>query len=143
VIRVTRRYRFSASHRLHAPALDASENRRIYGKCNNPFGHGHNYELEVSAGGPVDETGRALDVRRLDALVGEHVLAPFAHRNLNAECPEFQAVVPTSENLGVEIVRRLKRNWRAAFPGEWPRLEKICIAETGHNIFEISANEIE
>jgi 6-pyruvoyltetrahydropterin/6-carboxytetrahydropterin synthase len=143
VTRVTRRYRFSASHRLHSPQLDDSGNRRTYGKCNNPFGHGHNYELEVSARGPLDETGRAVDVGRLDTLVYEHVLARYAHRNLNAECPEFQAVVPTSENLGMEIVRRLKRNWTGTFPGEWPILEKICIAETGHNIFEVSADEIE
>lgn len=142
-MRVTRRYRFSASHRLHAPGLDASENRRMYGKCNNPFGHGHNYELEVSAGGPVDDTGRVLDVRQLDALVGEHVIARFAHRNLNVECPEFRDLVPTSENLGIAIVRRLKHNWRAAFPHGSPRLEKICIAETGHNIFEVFADEIE
>ena len=144
MFRVTRRYAFAASHRLHSPELSEAENRRIYGKCNNPFGHGHNYEVEVSAGGPLDSaTGQALDIGRLDQLVREQVLEPFGHRNLNAEVSAFRGVTPTSENLGVEICRRLKRNWSAAFPGEWPRLEKVRIAETPRNIFEIRADEIE
>jgi len=144
VIRVTRRYRFSASHRLHAPELSAARNRELYGKCNNPFGHGHNYELEVSVRGPLDErSGRAVDTELLDTLVRCEVLDPFDHRNLNVEVEAFRAAVPTSENLGREIARRLKKSWPAAFPGEWPRLEKIRIAETSRNIFEVSLHEIE
>ena len=102
MIRVTRRYRFSASHRLDAPGLDAEANRRIYGKCNNPFGHGHDYELAVTLRGPRDaRSGLAVERARLDRLVREQVLQRYAHRNLNAECEEFRAVVPTSENLGL------------------------------------------
>ena len=144
MFRVTRRYEFAASHRLHTPRLSEEENRRIYGKCNHPYGHGHNYVLEVSARGPVDErTGTVASVPLLDALVDREVLAAFAHRNLNREVAEFGGeVVPTSENLGVEICRRLKHHWHEAFPEEWPKLEKVRIAETGRNIFEIEADEI-
>jgi 6-pyruvoyltetrahydropterin/6-carboxytetrahydropterin synthase len=144
VFRVTRRYGFAASHRLDSPELSAEENSRIYGKCNNPFGHGHNYEVEVSARGPLDElTGRAVDTSRLDDLVRRQVLDAFDHRNLNTEVELFSRIVPTSENFGVEICRRLKQHWSTAFPGEWPKLEKVRIAETPRNIFEIEADEIE
>jgi len=144
VFRLTRRYRFAASHRLHAPRLSEEENRRIYGKCNHPYGHGHNYEVEVSARGPLDErTGCTANVRDLDGLVERQVLAAFADRNLNAEVAAFGGVVvPTSENLGLEICRRLKDHWHETFPGAWPKLEKIRIAETARNIFEIEADEI-
>jgi 6-pyruvoyltetrahydropterin/6-carboxytetrahydropterin synthase len=144
MFRVTRRYEFSASHRLHAPALSDEENRALYGKCNHPFGHGHNYVLEVSARGPLDpQSGYAVDIDRLDALVRGHVLDAFAHRNLNTEVEVFRTVVPTSENLGVEVFRRLRENWASTFPGAWPRLDKVRIAETPRNIFEVSSYEIE
>ena len=145
MIRVTRRYEFSASHRLHAPGLPEDENRRLYGKCNYPFGHGHNYVLDVSVRGPVDSrSGRAVDPAALDRLVHDRVLAAFDHKNLNEQVAEFGQVVPTTENLGMLIHQRLKRDWRTAFPGGWPRLEKIRIAETERNIFEVSeSNEIE
>ncbi len=144
MFRVTRRYRFAASHRLHAAQLDDEQNRKLYGKCNNPYGHGHNYEVEISALGPLDRaTGSAVDIAALDRLVARQILEPFDHRNLNAEVAEFERAVPTSENLAAEICRRLKHNWGAAFPGEWPRLDKVRIAETERNIFEIRADEIE
>jgi 6-pyruvoyltetrahydropterin/6-carboxytetrahydropterin synthase len=144
VFRVTRCYAFAASHRLHSTELSDAENRRIYGKCNNPYGHGHNYVIEVSARGPLDPgTGRAVDIALLDELVRRQVIVPFDHRNLNVDVAGFAKVVPTSENLGYEICRRLKRNWREVFPGEWPRLEKVRIGETPRNIFEVSADEIE
>jgi len=144
MFRVTRRYEFSASHRLHAVQLSEAENRVLYGKCNNPYGHGHNYVIDVSVRGPLDAaTGRAVDTKRLDQLVGQHVLKPFDHRNLNTEVPLFGVVVPTSENLGFEICRRLKRHWKEVFPGDWPKLEKIRIEETPRNIFEVGAHEIE
>ena len=144
MFRVTRRYAFAASHRLHSPQLGVEENRSIYGKCNNPYGHGHNYLIEVSARGPADgATGLAVNVAALDDLVRRQVLEPFGHSNLNADTDAFQGVVPTSENLAVEICRRLKRHWTAAFPGDWPKLEKIRIAETERNIFELRADEIE
>jgi 6-pyruvoyltetrahydropterin/6-carboxytetrahydropterin synthase len=142
MFRVTRRYQFAASHRLHAPQLSDPENRQIYGKCNNPYGHGHNYEVEVSARGPLDGSGRAVDIGRLDELVAQHVLEPFAHRNLNLDVSSFERLVPTAENLAVEICRRLKDNWRTVFPGDWPRLERVRIAETARNICEVYAHDI-
>ena len=143
MFRVTRRYRFAASHRLHAAALTDEENRRLYGKCNHPYGHGHNYVVEVSARGPADGTGRAVDLGVLDELVRREVLAEFEHRDLNSEVARFAREVPTSENLAREVCRRLKQNWSGAFAGEWPRLERVRIGETRKNTFEISADEIE
>ena len=144
MFRVTRCYQFAASHRLHAAPLSDEQNRQLYGKCNHPFGHGHNYVVEVSARGPADEaTGRAVDPAVLDDLVRRQVLDQFDHRNLNAEVEAFARVVPTSENLAAEICRRVKQMWPSVFPGGWPKLEKIRIAETARNIFEITADEIE
>ena len=143
MFRVTRRYQFAASHRLHAPQLSEQENRELYGKCNNPYGHGHNYAIEVSARGPLDDSGRAVDTELLDALVQRQVLQPFGHRNLNLDVEIFERQVPTSENLAVEICRRLKEHWSSAFPGEWPKLDRVRIAETERNIFEVKAHEIE
>jgi 6-pyruvoyltetrahydropterin/6-carboxytetrahydropterin synthase len=144
MFRVTRRYAFAASHRLDSPRLTPEENRRLYGKCNNPYGHGHNYVVEVSARGPLDAVSqRTLDTDALDGLVAREVLAQMDHRNLNSEVAAFQDSVPTSENLAAEVCRRLKRSWRAVFPGEWPKLEKVRIAETARNIFEVTADEIE
>jgi 6-pyruvoyltetrahydropterin/6-carboxytetrahydropterin synthase len=141
VIHVTRRYGFSASHRLHTPSLSEEENRVLYGKCNNPFGHGHNYVLEVSVQGPVDaRSGRAVDPAELDRLVQERVIAGLDHKNLNEEIEEFQSIVPTTENLGLLIHSRLQGAWRSVFPGQWPRLEKVRIAETERNIFVVDAN---
>jgi 6-pyruvoyltetrahydropterin/6-carboxytetrahydropterin synthase len=94
---LTRRFRFSASHRLHSDALSAAENDRIYGKCNNPFGHGHDYVLEVTASGPVDPvTGRVLRIETLDRLVQETILSRLSNRNLNLDIPEFATLVPTT-----------------------------------------------
>ena len=144
MFRVTRRYEFAASHRLHSPELSEEQNREMYGKCNNPYGHGHNYVVEVSVRGPIErETGRAVDLPALDGLVTREVLVPFGHRNLNREVAAFERVVPTSENLGFEICRRLKKNWKEVFPGEWPKLEKIRIGETPRNIFEVVPDEID
>lgn len=144
MFRVTRRYALAASHRLHSPQISEEENRRVYGKCNNRYGHGHNYLIEVSARAPVDEaTGVAVNVTALDDLVRRQILQPFGHCNLNKDTDAFQSVVPTSENFAAEICRRLKRHWSAAFPGDWPKLEKIRIAETERNTFELKADEIE
>ena len=142
MIQVTRKYRFAASHRLHSPQLSESENLELYGKCHNPFGHGHNYELEVSVRGPVDErSGRAVDPDRLDRMVTEHVVKPFDQHDLNTEVEAFERTVPTTENLGREVFARLAGAWHTAFPGEWPVLEKIRIAETPRNFFEVSRTD--
>lgn len=138
-MRLTRRYRFSASHRLHSNLLTESANSRIYGKCNHPYGHGHDYVLEVSVRGPLDEaTGRIVDLEALDALVASEVLAPFEHRYLNEEVEAFRTIVPTTENLGIEIRARLGRAWPAAFGVGGARLDRIRIEETKRNTIEIA-----
>jgi len=100
---LTRRYRFSASHRLDAPALTVDENRKLYGKCNNPYGHGHNYVLDVTVAGSPDESGQIVGREALDAVVAERILARFDHHNLNTDIAEMAGVVPTTESLAVSI----------------------------------------
>jgi 6-pyruvoyltetrahydropterin/6-carboxytetrahydropterin synthase len=104
VIYVTRRAEFSASHYYHNPALSPEENHRIFGKCNNPHGHGHNYTLEVTVAGEIDPaTGMVLNVRDLKDLVQSEVLDRMDHRFLNAEVPAFASRIPTTENICIEI----------------------------------------
>ena len=106
---LTRRYRFSASHRLHRPNFSEAENQRLYGKCSNPYGHGHNYVLEVTVTGPVDAaTGMVANLGELDPFVEREVVEAFDHKYLNEEVPEFGDGVPTTENVCREIYRRLK-----------------------------------
>jgi 6-pyruvoyltetrahydropterin/6-carboxytetrahydropterin synthase len=137
-MRVTRRYRFAASHRLHSAGLTDDENRALYGKCSNPYGHGHDYVLDVTAVGPVNAaSGQAVHVPTLDRLVTEQVLREFDHRYLNADLSDFQTMVPTSENIIQVIEQRLNARWAEAFPGEWPRLEAIRLRETKRNAFEL------
>jgi 6-pyruvoyltetrahydropterin/6-carboxytetrahydropterin synthase len=129
-IHLSRRYRFSASHRLHSAQLDEEENRRVYGKCNNPYGHGHNYVVEVALSGPVDQaTGMIANLTDLDAFVEKEVIEPFDHKYLNEEITEFRENVPTAENICIEIFNRLRRFPRA-------RLERVRVEETGLNSFE-------
>ena len=136
--RVTRRYKFAASHRLHSGRFSEEENRELYGKCNNPYGHGHDYVLDVSVTGPVDvASGQAVNIQVLDRLVGEQILRDFDHRYLNADVAEFGDVVPTSENIIRVMEDRLQTHWRESFQGEWPRLEKILLRETRRNAFEL------
>lgn len=135
-MRLTRRYRFCSSHRLHSPALTDAENRDVYGKCNNPHGHGHNYVLDVTVAGPVDaETGKLADTKALDRLVNEQVVLAFDHRDLNREMPR---AVPTTENLAAEIRARLRAGWKDAFPDGAPALAGVRIHETKRNIFELN-----
>ena len=127
---LTRRYMFSASHRLHNDALSPEENRRAFGKCNNPYGHGHNYTVEVTVGGLLDpRTGMVCDLGELDALVGREVLDRFDHMNLNC-LPDFQPAVPTTENLCVRIYDLLALQVRGA------QLDRVRVEETTLNSFE-------
>jgi 6-pyruvoyltetrahydropterin/6-carboxytetrahydropterin synthase len=131
-ISLTRRYRFAASHRLHSPKLSEEENQRTYGKCNNPLGHGHNYIVEVTLTGPVEPaTGMIANLGDLDPFVEREVVEAFDYKYLNEEVAEFQAIVPTTENVCREIYRRLEK-----FP--MARLERIRIEETSKNSFEYS-----
>jgi 6-pyruvoyltetrahydropterin/6-carboxytetrahydropterin synthase len=138
-MRVTRRYRFAASHRLHSAAFTEQQNRELYGKCNNPYGHGHDYVLDVTAAGPVEPaSGLVVHIPTLDRLVSERVLRDFDHRYINADLAEFKALVPTSENIMRVIEDRLLTHWSEMFPGEWPRLEGIRLRETKRNFFELT-----
>ena len=127
---LTRRYRFSASHRLHSDAMSAEENAGVYGKCNNPFGHGHNYMLEVTVSGSVDEaTGMVCNLADLDGFVEQEILERFDHQNLNT-LPDFHQAVPTTENLCIQTYGILERGFRQA------HLEKVRFEETMMNSFE-------
>ena len=127
---LTRRYRFSASHRLHSPEMSADENRTTYGKCNNPHGHGHNYTLEVTVSGPIDPgTGMVCNLVDLDGFVEKEVLARYDLENLNM-LKEFAQTVPTTENLCVEIFEILQRGFRKA------HLDRVRLEETLMNSFE-------
>ncbi len=131
-MKLTRRYRFSASHRLDTLALSVDENRKLYGKCNNPYGHGHNYVLDVTVAGSPDESGQIAGREALDTLVGERILARFDHRNLNVDITELRGVVPTTENLAVVIERALADGWPLR-----AKLDRVRISETERNIFEL------
>ncbi|MGC8548983.1 MAG: 6-carboxytetrahydropterin synthase [Acidobacteriaceae bacterium] len=126
-----RRYRFSASHRLHADSLSAEQNRAVYGKCNHPHGHGHNYIVEVRVGGEVDaETGMVCSLAELDDCVQREVVSVFDHTNLNLHAC-FKNVVPTTENVCIEVHRRLKASFHAA------EVMAVRVEETNNNFFEI------
>ena len=136
-IELGRRYRFSASHRLHTSRLSEEENCRVFGKCNNPHGHGHNYVVEISVSGEVDPaTGMIANLADLDAFVEHQVLVEFDHKSLNEDIPAFRAQVPTTENLCIEIFERLK-----TFPHA--KLERIRVQETGNNSFEYTGDNLE
>jgi 6-pyruvoyltetrahydropterin/6-carboxytetrahydropterin synthase len=134
-VELGRRYRFAASHRLHSEKLTEEENSRVYGKCNNPYGHGHNYVLEISVSGPVDPaTGMIANLADLDGFVEREVIEAFDHRSLNEEVLAFREKVPTTENVCIEIYERLKR-----FPNA--KLERVRIEETANNSFEYAGEE--
>lgn len=138
-MKLTRRYRFSASHRLHSHQLSEERNQETYGKCNNPYGHGHNYILEVTVAGPIEsETGQVMNLSRLDEYVRREVVLPYDHRNMNEDLPDYRNVVPTTENVALNIAERLHAGWNESFAGETARLERIKIFETPRNIFEVS-----
>jgi 6-pyruvoyltetrahydropterin/6-carboxytetrahydropterin synthase len=127
---LTRRYLFSSSHRLHSSDMSAEENLETYGKCNNPHGHGHNYALEVTVSGQVDQsTGMVCNLVDLDECVRREVLDRYDLGNLNM-MQEFAVTVPTTENLCIEIFQILQRTFRHA------HLDKVRLEETMMNSFE-------
>ena len=139
IAHLTRRYDFAASHRLHNDRLSEEENRRVYGKCNNPYGHGHNYSLEVTVAGPVQAaTGMVANLVDLDRVVREEILDRFDHANLNVDGESFRGIVPTSENLILEIYRLLSARWGREEAFRSVRLVKLKLQETGKNSFEYS-----
>ena len=130
-VTVTRLLRFNAAHRVHNPALSDEENRRLFGKCNNPNWHGHNYTLEVSVRGPVEErTGYVMDLGALRTLVEESVVDEIDHRNLNVDVPFMQGIIPTTENIVVAVWRRLEPRIAPV------RLVRLKLWETENNFVE-------
>jgi 6-pyruvoyltetrahydropterin/6-carboxytetrahydropterin synthase len=100
---IRQQYEFAAAHRLHVDALSASENREVFGKCNNPSGHGHNYRVEVAVRAPIDPGGRVLAVEELDAIVDEHVIEKLDHKHLNIDVEQFKSLNPSVENIAKVI----------------------------------------
>ena len=131
MIAVTRRYRFPAAHALRRADFSEQENRRVYGKCANPNGHGHDYALEVTVGGPLRESGRVIEPERLDALVASSVLARFSHRLLNDDAL-FAERVPTAEN----VARAAHELLRGPVEQAGARLLRVRLRETRNNTFD-------
>lgn len=132
---LTRVYEFAASHRLNVPSLSVEENLRLFGKCNNPSGHGHDYVLEVTVTGTADpQTGMLVDIGTLDKVVNERVIDRYDHHNLNEDLPEFAAGVTTSEI----VAQAIWDNLAAVVPA---KLDRIRLFETARNIFEINAED--
>ncbi len=126
---LSRRYRFSASHRLHTDSYDAARNAEVFGKCNNPHGHGHNYTVQVTLSGQVDpKTGMVCNLADLDSFAQTNLLAHFDHANLNM-LSEFENSVSTTENLSIEIHRIFQRFTAA-------HLERVHVEETSNNSFD-------
>jgi len=131
---LNRRYHFSASHRLHTEAYDAAKNQAVFGKCNNPHGHGHNYTVQVTLSGQVDpSTGMVCNLAELDAFAQTNLVARFDHMNLNTlDC--FVNMVSTTENLSIEIYRIFQ-----SFPSA--HLEHVHVEETSNNSFDYAGSE--
>jgi 6-pyruvoyltetrahydropterin/6-carboxytetrahydropterin synthase len=133
-VEITHRQEFSASHRLHNPALSDEENRELYGICNNLNGHGHNYVVEVTVRGPVPRgTGMVMDLNRLQALVLRQLIAPVDHKHLNHDVPFLEGVIPTAENVAVAFWRELEPSL-GAFPG--CSLHRIRVCESRMNFVD-------
>ena len=130
-VTITRRLLFNAAHRVHNPALSEAENKALFGKCNNPNWHGHNYTLDVSVTGEVDErTGYVIDLGALKRIVEREVIDKVDHKNFNLEVDFMHGVIPTTENIVVGI-------WRVLEPAIAPaRLTRLVLWETPNNYVE-------
>ncbi|SEB43832.1 6-carboxytetrahydropterin synthase [Terriglobus roseus] len=136
----TRRYRLSASHRLHAPCLSEEQNRDTYGKCNNPFGHGHNYFIEITVAGPIDpETGFVVDMVKLDELAKRELTDRFDAQHMNADSVFSGDFVPSTENLSVEVERVFRREVPLLDSMGRLQLHRVRIEETKNNSFDLLA----
>jgi 6-pyruvoyltetrahydropterin/6-carboxytetrahydropterin synthase len=137
MVYLTRTYHFSASHRLYRPELSDEENRALFGKCSHPYGHGHDYRLEITVRGEPDPiTGMIINLSELDALVEREVLEHLDHRYLNEEVPAFQHTIPTTENLVQFVYEQLAPHLQGR-----ARLHRICLYETPRSYFELVAEE--
>ncbi len=141
-MKLTACYGFSAAHRLHSDELDEDSNWRVYGRCNNPYGHGHNYTVEVTvAGEPDAATGMLVERSRLDEYVEKEILSRVRHTNLNEQVAEFRQLVPTTENVAFVFADWLKQGWPAHFGQEPLTLSRVRIYETRNNQFELNLHE--
>lgn len=132
---LTRTYEFAAAHRLHSEALTAEENIELFGKCNNPAGHGHNYELEVTVeGSPDPRTGMLIDLSEMDEIVDREVVDRYDHKHLNVDVPEFQDKPASSENIALEVFARLAPKLPA-------KLSRIRLHENPRNVFTVEAGK--
>ncbi|MDW8105669.1 MAG: 6-carboxytetrahydropterin synthase [Armatimonadota bacterium] len=137
MVYLTRAYQFSASHRLYNPALSEEENQQLFGKCSHPYGHGHDYRLEITVRGEPDPiTGMVVNLSELDALVQREVLEPLDHRFLNEEVAEFQHTIPTTEHLVQFIYQRLAPHLSGR-----ARLYRVRLYETPRSYFEVIGGE--
>jgi 6-pyruvoyltetrahydropterin/6-carboxytetrahydropterin synthase len=125
MVRLSQKFEFCASHRLHNSALGDEENRRLFGKCNNPHGHGHNYILEVSLTGQPDENGLLQNLPDFERIVATTVVDRLDHKNFNVEIPEFKELIPTVENIAMVIFKLLKPKFQSQ-----PKLAGVTVWET-------------
>ena len=138
-VSVTKNYRFVASHRLHLEQLGAEENQRLFGKCNNPYGHGHNYVLSITVKGTIDEqSGLVVSLTDLDQLVKREVLDRYDHRYLNLDAPEFATTPSTTENMAFAIRDHLLQGWRGSLGVTAPQLTNVRVQETKRNSVELT-----
>ncbi len=132
-MKVCRRVNFNAAHRLYRPDWSDEKNNEVYGKCNNPNFHGHNYIMEIWVEGEVDsETGYVIDLKILKQIVNDHIVNEFDHKNLNLDCKEFESLIPTAENI-------IAVSWKKLRKALDPKYKlKLKLWETENNIFEYS-----
>lgn len=131
MIRLTQRFEFSAAHRLHNPAIGEQENQRLFGKCNNPAGHGHNYVLEVTLKGPVNADGRLIAPEAFAEIVQQAVIEPFDHKHLNQQTEAFADTIPSVENIARVVFEMLKLRFAAPVT-----LQSVRVWETGKTFAE-------
>jgi len=132
-MKVCRRVNFNAAHRLYRPDWSDEKNNEVYGKCNNPNFHGHNYVMEVWVEGEVDsETGYVIDLKILKQIINDHIVNEFDHKNLNLDCKEFESLIPTAENIIAVSWKKLKNVLDPKYT------LKLKLWETENNIFEYS-----
>lgn len=129
---IRQRYEFSAAHRLHVSSLSDDENRKVFGKCNNPAGHGHNYQIEVAVCLSIDPTGHTAPVEEIDAIVNRHAIELLDHKHLNRDVPQFAQLNPSVENISKVIWDMLADKF--AVLGLGAMLEEISVWETSKTV---------
>jgi len=135
---IRQRYEFSAAHRLHVSEMTDEENRRTFGKCNNPAGHGHNYQVEAAVRLPIGPEGQTADVGHIDALINRHAIEPLDHKHLNADVPQFAGLNPSVENI-VKVIWEMLEG-RFAELGSNAALEEISVWETSKTVCTYRGN---